>query len=639
MFDLFISEFKRYRFIAIIFCTLQILLWVLIGKMTTIVEPHDMKNMGLIFSSCFGGGIFAFASMGLHRRKNHWTYLIHRPLASDKIHLALSMAGIILLFIAFVLPFLSVLVFLDLFTSNVIEARHYWYCFHLLAVTVSAYFIGSFAALSPMKGTMLSLWLVTYLMNTATAPLWFELVADFSFIVFGFYLASKAFKVNLQENSRNSVAILCSIVALQPVLLILLMMFQGIYYHGPVTILGMHPNSNTENNNYFNFTRKELPLQFQQLLEINSDTTNKSLIRQISLSKYHHVRRKNFRAPFKNQLFLKEHRRRFALIDENSSNLWIFSHQQGVFIGRNPNTDKVVGYLSLAGFAQQLATIDAADRFQTIPAIVDFRFVQTNDRIYTVDFKNKKIALKHQLPADEYYTKTVTFMFERAVFQSNKATYFIDQIDFDNKTKQVTAEHIIPHPTEIIYYDNVAITEVLNGFLVRYNDYHFYGVDQAGSALVYAKHDGDIKQISSYAFTENRVPSLLRNQPFILSPIVMNIVDGIVPSAIKYSTQTPKQYHYFWQQQRPFHIWLFCLLAALFSSIATYLLVRKMPLSNSNKTLWTLANLIFALPGLVAFLLLTNWHHFHLKKYRQTKRNQQAESTAELASVKEHANV
>jgi len=416
-------------------------------------------------------------------------------------------------------------------------------------------------------------------------------------------------------------------------------MFQGIYYHAPLSIFGMHPNGNEDFNNYKNFTLKKLPLQFQQLLAESSSQSAEQLSRQVTLSKYHYVRSKNFHAPYKNQLFLKEHKKRFALKGEEPGNIWVFSHQENVFVGRNVQTDNIVGYLGLVGFYKTLAEIEGAERFTEVPAVVDHRFVQTRDKIYAVDFKNKKISLKHQLLTGEYYTKTVKFMFERAVFQSNKATYFIDQIDFNHKSKQVVAEHIIPHPSDLIYYDNVAITEVLNGFLLRYRDYHFNGLDKPGSALIFAQHDKTITQLASYEFTEHRISSLIRNQPFIFSPIVMNIIDGVLPTQIKHSYRAPKQYHYFWQAKRSNTILLFCLFAALFSACMTYFIASKMPMTKSNKALWTIVSLVFALPGLLAFLLLTKWQEYLFKQVPKDQQNSLMTNSPKLTAIKEQSDV
>jgi|GEM_PF-2350002 len=616
MLDLFKSEFKRYSTAAYLTYIAQIFLWVMIGKMTVILAPASSKHSFLMISSLLAGLAFALVSMSLHKRKNHWTYLVHRPLSTRKIHLSLSGAALSLLVIGFVLPFLSVIIFLDLFSSNLVELRHYLYCLHMLAVITVAYFVGSFIILSPSKFAFLSVWIVSYLIFRAQTPVAFDLFIDLIFVLFSFYLAVKSFKTNLSEFSQDNKVIFVSAVALQPALLFILFIAQTAYYHFPLMLLGSHPSMLEEAETFKMMQKKSRSERFTQILDKGDHPEKEQIKRQVTLSEFKSLPTKNFQLPYKGQLFLKDNS--FNLSEEDNDNIWVFSHQKMLLEGRALRSGKRLGYLAVNGFFPTNTQLSKMTAFDSAPVLFARSNIQTKNNIYSVDFKNQKVTTIHQLSNGEYYVGPVSFMFDMAVLKTNQSLIFIDRDDFINPDVQATEIFKVPHPVNFDRQFNVEVTEVLNGFVALYTSFDYFGFNRPGASMTYLRHGGELEHIASFEFQKKHLPDLIYFQGFMFSPILLNLVDANLNSVIQFQGKQSKEFAYFWQQNHSTSIYLFCLFAAIFSAVISYLVGRKLPLKKSNLTLWVCFNLIAALPGLLAFLMLNRWKNALISKNNPT---------------------
>ncbi len=616
MIDIIKSELKRYQTLALIAFVGQIFLWIMIAKFTVILAPGAMKHGFLMIISAAGGFGFALISMGLHKRKNHWTYLVHRPLSVKKIHTALSIASLLIIFLSFVLPFTAITLYLDILTNNIVELRHYLYCLHMMAVASIAYFIGSFVILTPSKGAILSAWILSYLILRTQTPVSSDLLIDLVFALITFYIARQAFKVNLDEFSDNKVNIVLSAFVLQPAILFLLVTLQTVYYHMPLMVIGEHPSKQKEAVNYTNFIAKDIVAQYTMVVNGTEHQSKDAFLRQLSLSEFKNIRGAKFQAPYVQQLFAKD--RSFSLSDIDKNDFWIFSHSKMVFIGRDIKSDKIVGYLGINGFLVDEDEISQSDRFASIPMVDGNKTIQTNSKIYFVDFKQQTINLKHQLAEGESYLSSPRMMFDMVVVKTSHSILFFDQIDFLDETKLVKNLFTVKHPIDYRQAFQFEITEVLNGYLILYRSFDYFGFNNPGSSVSFLDRDGMVESIASYVFEERNLPEFIFYQKFILSPLFMMMVGSEFKSSIDYGTSAPEKYRNLSDQRYSLTLFIACVILALISSLTTFLVSRRMQMKPSLVTLWTTMNLFLSLPGLVSFLLLNHWQqHTNLASARK----------------------
>jgi len=617
MWDLFCSEFKRYRLAAIVILIGQLVLWTLYSRFDPVLIPRSEKHAFLVFSCLFGGIFFAAISIGLHKRKNSWTYLVHRPLATNKIHAAISCAGLAVLFIAFVLPFLIIICYMDLVTNAIVEFRHYIYMLHLFLIATVAYFLGQFAMLTPNRLVFASLWILTYLIISNQEPVSYFAIVDMTFLATAIYLAHRSFKVNLATYSEDKGVIILSAVVLQPALLVALLSLQAFYYHIPLNIIGAHPNqvelAKEESGSYRQFVRNELPEMFQQVLATSSSSIAESLTRQVTLAEFEDFSRASYRVPQRQGMFMHESTRHFMLSDGESAS-WYFSHKDMLFVGYDNISNDIIGYLGPRGFISVGQTISEQDRFEHVAIGVNQRYIQTKRSIYRVDFVHKRIDLKHTLTGEnEVYRTVFKPMFDVTAIQSNKATYFFNQVSFNDTFNSEIPSHVIKHPAAITYKLDTTITQTTDGYVLIYLSHHLLGADKAGATLVYAPHEGDTQILATLAFSQT-LPALIHYQRLMISPIVLNILDNTLISAVHFPDELPKQQGYFWLRDIPTIVTVFCIFAALVSAFTIYWLANRCTVSNSNKWLWTTIGLLCGIPGLIAFLLMSPWRERNISE-------------------------
>jgi hypothetical protein len=220
------------------------------------------------------------------------------------------------------------------------------------------------------------------------------------------------------------------------------------------------------------------------------------------------------------------------------------------------------------------------------------------------------------LAVDEYYLTPVNAMFDMVAMASNKAVYLFDAIDFSKTDIPLSAKHTLKHPIDADLGLNITMTEVKNGYLLRFASPHFMGFNQAGANLGFMPHEGEAQLLEtgleSLVFAERPLPAFIEFQAFMFSPIVINLLNGTLPSIVAGDKDKIKPYRYFWQRQYGMGVYLFCLFGAIFSAVMTWVLASRMlsctkGMNKSTRLLWTLMNAVLALPGLVAFMMLNDW--------------------------------
>jgi len=608
MFSLFISEFKRYQKAALILCLVQLGLWNILSRLQMLLHPGSEKHAALVLSCLFGGLLFALLSIGLHKRKNSWTYLVHRPLAINKIHLAISLAGLALLFIAFVLPFLTVCIALDLFTDNVVEMRHYLYALHLFLIMATAYFAGQFIMLHPSKLAFAIVFIFLYLIERNHSPLSYELGVDALLAGLTAYVAHSAFRINLSTYSTKTAVIVISVILLQPAALIGFLMLQAVYFHIPMTILGLDPLDKKPDGNmpntYLEFVRQDAPTIAKQLLTLSKQEETASLVRQAAFAEYKPISRNRVSFADRHGLFMNDTSRSFMLTDSIAKTFWVFSHQHMLFIGRDFHQEKVIGFMGPDGFVSDLENAQHVTRFEYVPSVIFGNNVQTQKRLYKVDFEQQRVNLIHELKDQEHYLTSINQAFDFVVLMSNQNSYLFNRIHFDDADSIVTPTHAVPHPTHIMEFLTVDIAEVSDGFMLVYQGRHLGGIEKPGAALVYQPHEADYRLFSKHIFVEKLYPEFVQNQKFMLSPITMNIIDNTLTSALHFSFEPPRTMGGFWQRHISPQVLYFCVFAAIFSAVITFVVARKIGLPNKTTWLWVVINLVCALPGLATFLML-----------------------------------
>jgi hypothetical protein len=621
MFDLFKNEFKRFLMPALVMMIVHLAVWGLVYTQKPILQNHIAQSSILNIMMILGGLLFGVLQMYLHRRKNNWTYLLHRPLSVETIHIALVAAAALLMFIAVILPFALVLVSLDLFSSQPVELRHYLFLLHMIALTLSCYLIGTYTALSSNKGALLTLGLVFLMIDSKHSTAFLTLATDLIITGIVFGLSRLSFKENLGRPFKNKRHTFIAALVIQPALAFIVVFTQTLYYHLPLMLLDLHPDQATkeQNEGYLSILwMMENDERVKMLLENSKKTTEykEQLVAQVKLATSEGIDGRPSLTPVRGELFYKD--KSYGLTDEANNKQWIFSHSKMLFEGRNIQSGEQVGYLTKVGFLEANTELNNNVRFSTIPTLTDNKYVQTENTIYSVDFDEQLMEVKHQLIDGEIYQSEIMFSSDTALFiiLSDKAMYLFEPSEFSEDNVYTEPSHRVNHPMPLGYDTAIRYSVLIDGYLIEYRSSQFYGFEKPGATLVYAKHDGLNEVISEMSFIDYRpIPRLVTNSDYWASPIINGYLFSFIQGLYNPYDERYLTLDNFDKRIYDKDVYLLCILLALFSAWSTYFIASKMPMDKSTRNFWIVTNLIFGIPGLLAFLLMNPWRDYLFYRY------------------------
>lgn len=148
MLELFMSEWRRFRKGALMLAAVHLLaLLVLDGLLGDFFNAPLMIQGMALTAYLVIVLLFALYQFVTLRKPARWIWLLHRPLTSRRLFLALAGAAGCAMALAIAVPLLSLMVTLDLFTARLIEWRHYAMLVHLMLLMVLVWSAGCHIAL------------------------------------------------------------------------------------------------------------------------------------------------------------------------------------------------------------------------------------------------------------------------------------------------------------------------------------------------------------------------------------------------------------------------------------------------------------------------------------------------------------
>ena len=614
MLALFKAEWSRYQKVTWLVFALHLAFWGYSRYVEPVVQLNGMTRDVFYMLMAFGSLIFGAVQFGQYRNKNRWTWLVHRPVPVSTIHLALSLAGLAILLLTIMVPFMAVMGLQDIFSGELVEARHYLFVFQIFGVVATCYFIGSYIVISPNRGAILTLGLMTLLINRGQYSAMQSILTCLIFALLTGFLAHRAFQVNREQHFERKRDIFTAALVMQPALLGLLLATQALYYHFPLLLLDSHPDQYTTEQKagtysvMWGLTSSE---EAELVIDPKLYSDKATLVDQMDLAPTGIVRLGNGWPPHRGQMFDKD--RGTAIYDESNDRHWVFSHKHMVLVGQDVDTDAVSRYLGVNGFVESLAKLSDADRFPSVPTFYQNRFVKTDDTLYDVDFVNQTMSVKHQLPQGEYYTTRLYQSPDLKLFvlSSDKALYLFDPGQMTAHDLQARAFTVLPHPRAFDRLEHIQGYKLVDGYVLKYMSRGLNGFDKPGVAMYFAGFDGQVIPLGEVAFAKSRqLPVWLSDQTYWFSPlaigIVWNYIDGLYDPhhrAHYVTTETVLTRVY------PGIVYVLALICALLSALATWYLCRRLAIKGSKAQFWIVMNLLLSLPGLASFLLLNRWKH------------------------------
>lgn len=606
MFELGKSEFFRYQKWAILLCIILLGVFGFISKLKPFLEPA--REQTALINLLFFGGSFAFGimQMALHKRVNHWTYLIHRPIETSRIYMALCTAGIAIIFVGFGLPYLIMVAGLDAFGSSVIDNRHYLYVVFLLLTCTMSYLIGSLVVLNASWGiALLMIMLVLVLLPNPDNH--FKQFFPVVFIIASlFYLNVKSFKPDLSRHLKQPFSLILLAVPMCFALSFCIILSSTVFYHIPRFIAGNHPDNNPVDGSYSYLWEYE-PKEFPAYILENTDTEfAKQMVRQAKLADENWIDVDTWTFPRKGQLYVND--KQYSLEHSSTNSFWQFSHDEMLLIGFHKTSGKRIGLLGRNGFIKNYSKITESDRFIEVPFLLGEKYFMTKTHVFQVNFEENLLETKYQLQDNEYFIGIPQLKEHFVAFATNKNILLFDPRVYKDEYVELIPDYVVPHPVAPKFLWGLKSYRLADGYLLTYFNRHHYGYDQPGAEAYYVNLDGEVTLVGGRKFTMHKHPAWIRHLQYITSPIIYASHNMLFHFLEKDETgygflslAEIRAFNY------PSYVNYIAILLHGLSIVGAIILCRKHTLSSPQVATWVSLCAFLSLPALFSMLLLNPW--------------------------------
>lgn len=155
--DVFYLEWLRYRKWAILLAVLNFCAVAFVYKMGDLLHSGIDEFVTWLALYAIPSFLFGLWQGHCYSKPNQWLLLMHRPVQPRHIGMALSLAGLLVLSLAFILPLLLNLLLATQYVDRVIDSRHWVLPLSALLVCAACYFCGLLIRLSAAYWTALLL--------------------------------------------------------------------------------------------------------------------------------------------------------------------------------------------------------------------------------------------------------------------------------------------------------------------------------------------------------------------------------------------------------------------------------------------------------------------------------------------------
>jgi len=598
MLTLFKAEFIRYRFWAILAFILQLFTLSFFAKLGPVLEPlnHELTLLIIVVSFAFG-----FVQMTLHKRKNHWVFLLQRPLKSSKIYLALATAGMMNVLIAVPIAWLIIVIGFDYFTDTIIDMRHYYFSLFLAAIGILTYLMGSLTALNASRAAILTGIGLFVAFQSVSQYILLQSSMAILIIFYLLHLNIASFKPDLSQPLTSRLSTIMLVVPMQMMIVLLLVLSTQLFYHLPKFMLASSPSELVVEGT-IDFWR-ELPAEERgSFLLKNSDVDNKELLArqtELATSEVINIYSRSFgkkgQYPFRDK--------NFSMIDKVNNNLWVFSHDDMLLQGINNKTGKVVGWVGKTGFFENIATTTTKDRFNSIPFMLKDQFLITKNTIFMVDFEAKELSIKVSIPNGEQMIGLPQFTEGFFSMITHKHIYIFDNTDIFEKNGPVPPAYSLSHPTTLSQMATIDTYAMVDGLLLIYAGNNYRGFDKPGAEIIYAKRDGGEQTLYKMFFEKQNYPKLIRHFEYVVSPLLYTW-DATMSHALRAYPDEEHPITNVFSGVMPTYLNVVTLILHLLSIGIVIWVSRLINLNTKKTTLWFVMTGLIGIPALVSFFFV-----------------------------------
>ncbi len=596
--DLFFSEWRRFRRAMLIVTACNGLMLLFLSRITNVLQmPVDDQGMMLVISMLIGL-MLALVQVGSYRKPSQWLWLIHRPLAPPRIFAALALSALAMLTVAIFLPLLMFVLATDLFTTHVVDIRHYVALFHMLAFTMMAWLAGAHASVSWNRLTV-ALLVVPFLLAMHLASVWSLLLPVFVSLAWLTWVAMHSFRADRSSPIAQSSVLLLTVLPLQLVFFLIVFHLSKVAVsvvelmaennYPAVTVLATDENAAAS-------ARSFSQNGFIRGLGASKDPRAAEWREQIPLLEVADLQPDLGQFPVRNQIS----NLRGRWWDAKRGIDWTFSHDRMMFHGRDLKTGDDRGWWGANGAGDQHA-------FTQIPI-----FSMSSGVLFAIDDETQRQHELLHLPRGEWFVSHPVRALDRTLVLTNQRLLaYREDRRAASKFAPLQLDWQLPLAIEEREVPSVSIVELLDGWLVSVFYFTpgeldgFESLAEQWQQVVHINESGtstvvgEVRNISNVSISIGDAP-LVPRASWWLSPVLYLLARWPETALDKGLTQPP--------QLAPLPVVpVFYPVAAglmLLSFALGHWWLRGVPVNPARRRLWLASCLVLGLPAFLSLVCL-----------------------------------
>ena len=601
------SELLRFRF------------WIIAVALAHLAALGFLHNVGvLLLPDAAGIGALAYSVLGLalglvqmsgYRRLSQWAWLVHRPLSPTRIWLALSIAAVLMLAVAVVLPMLLVLAAIDVGSAWAIDSRHYLTPLYVLGLVLANYLVGCYLVLAPSRVAVFALALLPLFVGLEIGAWIF--IPQLAVVGLLAWLVRSAFRVDLHSPPQRLREWVPTLLALQWGLFYAAFGVIAVLYQFALMTGNRDPLINPDVGTVFHAQGLEPPALVNFSLGEAQDASERMLRREVEIADSHVLHAAWDRFPSRHQPHFMD--RHAVLVDRERNVLWSFSHDHMLFEGRHLQTGADMGWMDATGaITTELTAASSVQRFDAVPRVVPQADGKAQlvlpGEIRQVDFDQQRTVLRHRLAPGNAYRSGIWIAGNRAVAMTEAGVYLFPPRELLEEEGLLVADAVVPFPDDPGIRGAIVMTELVDGHLFTFRHGSRFHGDGWGTGTLHTGYQplaGEFQWLSTRPLDATG-GALFLDKAWIISPL-MTVLTRAVWSAIDPQDADAVSLADLSHWSLPPQVLAAMALLALLCAGMTCLLGRRAGMSSRQLLGWSLANALSGVPGVIVFLCLTSW--------------------------------
>lgn len=593
MYELFISECRRFRKAAFIAAGVHLTLLLVISRLTLVMQMDWRQHFVLLMAYGLAGAIFGVYQFVTYRQPARWMWLMHRPLPRWRISAALAGASALMIFCTIGVPGLLMLVVTKAATSRVVDLHHYAIILYVTLFTMSCWLCGSYVALSRSKLAIVLLFL-PYVLMLHLASAWTMVAVGVFCVLLLAAIGYFVMKPNRFAPPEGAAATIATALPLQIGFYFALLWVGGVASQYLMIMAGTHPLNSAmpPAGGFVEASRTKDHKLFGIALKLSSDPHAAQWAAELPAARLTPVDVAYTRFPLRHELAAGS---TTVGYEGGSNGIWAFSHDKMRFVGMDMYTGAPLGELGLDGSSHPFATPPVLE----LPGM----HLVLPQQVRMFDARARRWQAIMQLRSDE------TIIGARTRIDNPKP-----QQEYVLTTKRLVAwrpvahplqlaseRYSIPMPGNVTEIRRVDVATLADGELVSFvfGRNTIDGAATGKQVLMHVDAGGNILQVAERPLAHD-YPVLFEHRAWWLSPplqALLALPDVLIDQGETLPFDAVRL-------PRPPAAWATVAILSLLSAVGAWWWLRAAPISQRKRAAWIAACFIIGLPSLLCLLVM-----------------------------------